>query len=154
MVLQRFKEKLNSVLVELYMNITQLEEQTLKNSGRINLTINEMHMIECVGKSADTGRTMRDIANDLGIKSPSATVAVNKLVCKGYLEKRQSETDGRVVRVRLTHDGKSVYAYNSYYHRLMVRELSDDLEDSERSTLVTAIEKLNIYLKKSIGEQA
>lgn len=152
--MKQFTGALNAVLMELYMNVSQLEERTIKNAQRIDLTINEMHTIECVGRSADSARTIRQIANDLGIKSPSATVAVNKLVKKGYLEKRQSELDGRVVYVRLTHEGKSAYAYISYYHRLMAKELSDDLEDSEKNILLKAIEKFNIYLKKSIEEQA
>lgn len=147
-----FTVVLNDILVEVYNNIIKLEEQTLKNNGRLNLSINEMHLLEIVGKYSDTGITISELAQGLGVKRPSVTVAVNKLEKKGYVRKSDCQSDGRVVRVFLTKDGRKVDAYHQYYHRNMVREISSDFTDEEKAHLIKAIKKLNDYFKKSISE--
>ena len=45
-----FAIALNEVLVDTYHNILRVEEKALKKSGRIHLSIKEMHLIEAVGK--------------------------------------------------------------------------------------------------------
>ena len=40
-----FAIALNEVLVDTYHNILRVEEKALKKSGRIHLSIKEMHMI-------------------------------------------------------------------------------------------------------------
>lgn len=139
------------MLIEVYHHISKLEELTLKNFGKAELSINEMHLIECVGERGEDGRTIREIAEHLDISSPSVTVAVKKLENRGYLEKRACSSDGRAVRVRLTKEGRCIDGYHSYYHRIMVREISDSLENEEKTVLTKVIRKLNEYLKNSIG---
>ena len=48
-----FAIALNEVLVDTYHNILRVEEKALKKSGRIHLSIKEMHLIEAVGKGED-----------------------------------------------------------------------------------------------------
>ncbi|MGM9974595.1 MAG: MarR family winged helix-turn-helix transcriptional regulator [Clostridiaceae bacterium] len=150
--MDKFDIELNSILVEVYHNILRLEEQTLKNANGISLSINEMHLIEAVGKGGDEGRTVSEIAEELNITRPSATVAVNKLEKKGYLEKVNSKDDGRVVRVHLTKEGEVIDRYHHFYHSKMVREISSELTEEEKTYLLKAIYKLNDYFKKGIGE--
>ena len=45
-----FEEQLNAVIVDTYRSILKVEETILKRSDKIDLTINEMHLIESVGK--------------------------------------------------------------------------------------------------------
>lgn len=99
-----FAADLNELLVEIYRNIEILEESELKKS-RLNLSISEMHMIELIAK-AGGGMTVSEIAGRLKVTRPSVTVAVNKLVQKGYCEKRRREDDGRAVAVILTGAGE------------------------------------------------
>ena len=147
-----FSSTLNEILVEVYHNILKMEEQTLKNMGNVQLSINEMHLIECVGKKVEAGLTVSELASALRITRPSATVAVNKLEKKGYVEKRNCENDGRVVRVFLTHQGKVIDNYHKFYHRNMVKEISGDFTEEEKQCLIRAIEKLNDFFVSSIGE--
>ena len=62
-------------------------------------------MIEAVGKGEDEGRTVSEIADAMNITRPTATVAINKLEKRGYLEKKTGNEDGRTVRVTLTRGG-------------------------------------------------
>ena len=143
---------LNEMLVEIFHNILRLEELTIKRAGNLNLTINEMHLIECVGKGGEEGLTIGELAGGLKIKSPSVTVAAKKLEAKGYVRKVACEDDGRVVRIQLTREGRRVNAYHSEYHRIMVKSLSRDLTEQEKTVLLGAVKKLNAYFLESIGE--
>ena len=55
--------------------------------------------------------TVSEIAGRLKVTRPSVTVAVNKLVQKGYCEKRRREDDGRAVAVILTGAGRKVEGF-------------------------------------------
>ena len=149
-----FSSALNSILVEVYHNILRVEELSLRKDSKVNLSINEMHLIEAVGSADGTGITISELAEKLKIRRPSATVAVNKLEKKGYVRKVDCENDGRVVRVYLTPEGKKIDAYHKYYHRNMVKEISDEFTDEEKICFMKAVRKLNEYFKKSIGDDA
>lgn len=148
--MEQFVGKLSSSLMAVYRNIKRLEEQIIKSSGKIDLTINEIHMIDFIGRAGESGRTVSEIAAKMNIKSPSATVAVNKLSKGGYMEKHQSEIDGRVVHVKLTRKGRLIFAYHRYYLRLMVKELTDGLNEEEINIMVKVFENLNIFIGNTI----
>ena len=44
------EEQLNDLIVDAYRSILKVEETILKRSDNIDLSINEMHMLEAVGK--------------------------------------------------------------------------------------------------------
>jgi len=56
--LDSFSSQLNAVLVDTFNNILKFEENLLKQSTNIDLSINEMHLIEHVGKNKNDGRTV------------------------------------------------------------------------------------------------
>ncbi len=145
--MQDFPHMLNSMLVEVYHNILRVEEEFLKNNNRINLSIREMHLIECVGMNKEEGKTVSEIADYLKVARPSVTVAVNKLEKKGYLEKQGCRTDGRIVRVRLSREGRKVDAYHRQYHMNMVREIEKEFSKEEQELLIRTIVKLNNFFK-------
>lgn len=103
-----FEEELNRVIVDTYRSILRVEETILKQTDRVDLTIGELHMLESVGKGKDRRRTISEIAEDLGITLPSVTVAINKLMKKGYVEKVRGEEDARIVYVSLTRMGRKM----------------------------------------------
>jgi len=148
---EQFKQALNMLFAEVYHNVLRLEIQAIQQSGRLKLSINEMHLIECVGRGMPEGYTIRELAEELQIKSPSVTVAVQKLVAKGYVEKVACLRDRRAVRVLLTWAGRRVEAFHAYYHRMLVRTLAEGMEDDEQRALLRAVKKLNAYLVESLG---
>ncbi len=151
--MSEFANHLNSILVETYHNIVRVEEDFLRNNHKINLSIREMHLVEYVGMDKENGKTISEIAEYLKVAKPSVTVAVMKLVKKGYLIKEGSDSDGRVVRVMLTKAGRVVEAYHHMYHIGMVQEIEKGFDDEEQEVLIHAIKKLNEFFKRSIGEE-
>jgi DNA-binding MarR family transcriptional regulator len=110
-----------------------------------------MHLIECVGDDKENGKTVSEIAEFLKIAKPSVTVAVGKLEKKGYLNKNGCQTDGRVVRVTLTREGRKVYAYHQRYHMSMIHDIESEFGEDEREMLVRVIARLNKFFEKSVG---
>lgn len=153
--MDRFAEELNELIVETFHAINKMEEQTIRRFTKINLTINELHLIEAVARGEEKGRTISDIAMDLEITLPSVTVAINKLRKKGYVEKVKSDSDGRVVYVKLTPQGRKVNSGHQYFHRNLTRNVVSELGEEEKEILVRGIKKLNHYfiMKNQILEK-
>jgi len=148
--MDRFSDALNEILVDVYQNIMLLEQQTIRK-GNINLSINEMHIIDHIGKGGADGLSVSEIAEKMNVTRPSATVAVSKIEKKGYVQKIDCEKDGRIVYVVLTREGRKIDKFHQYYHRNMVREISAGLSDEEKDCLMKVIRKLDDYFLKSIG---
>lgn len=146
--MEDFSHTLNSMLVEVYHSIMSAEEKFLQRNNRINLSIREMHLIECVGMDKGSGKTISEIADYLKIARPSATVAVNKLEKKGYLYRQGSERDRRIVHVVLTREGRKIETYHRRYHMNMVEELKQEFVDDEQECLLRTINKLNEFFNK------
>ena len=104
--MEDFSTQLNVLLVDTFNSILRMEESMLKSAGGANLSIGEMHLLEAVGKGDPEGCTISSLARERSVTLPSVTVAVNKLVKKGYVEKQRCEEDSRSVRVRLTQQGR------------------------------------------------
>ncbi len=150
--MDKFLEALNDILYDAYRNIIKLEEKSLQRLGDTSLSINEMHLIEIIKKYGDAGTTLSLLADKLRISRPSVTVAVDKLVKKGYAKKENSSTDGRKVFVMLTDRGIKIDEIHKEYHKNMVEAVSNELTETEKHHLIKGIYKLNNYFVRSIGE--
>lgn len=148
--LDPFEEMLNNLLTDVYDGVGKIEEITLYQS-KIDASISEVHLIDSVGRSE--GATVSDIACDLGITLSSVTVAVNKLSKKGYLIKRKNPNDGRSVNIFLTRSGLRVYRLHRYFHRRMVRAITQDMSQTEKNILYSGLSKLNSFFTLNTRKQ-
>ena len=146
--MNEFSQILSDKLSEIYRNVTRLEENALKE-GSIPLTISEMHLISFLSR-CENGIIVSDIAEGLSITRPSATVAVNKLVKKGYALKEAGDKDGRVIHVRLSPEGKRVSILHKRCQRNVVAKLGNEFTDEQRDILLKAVNKLNDYFDKIV----
>ena len=145
-----FEEQLNEVIVDTYRSILRVEENILKRSDQTDLSISEIHMLEAVGKGKDRRRTISELAEVLNITLPSVTVAINKLMKKGYVEKVRGEEDGRIGYVSLTRQGRRIDSAHRYFHESMVRSIIRDMTESEMQALYKGVMKLDTFLKEQL----
>ena len=145
-----FEVQLNEVIVDTYRSILRVEENILKRSDQTDLSISEIHMLEAVGKGKDRRRTISELAEVLNITLPSVTVAINKLMKKGYVEKVRGEEDGRIVYVSLTRQGRRIDSAHRYFHESMVRSIIRDMTESEMQALYKGVMKLDTFLKEQL----
>ncbi len=135
------EEILNRLLVQLFNDILHIEEKAMKNTEFTDLSITEIHTIEAIGTEGN--RTMGEIAHDLRITVGTLTTAINRLIKKGYVERKRIEEDRRVVLVSLTESGKSVFLTHSVFHKEMIDEILENFQGED-------LEVLNKILGKAI----
>ncbi|WP_373867048.1 MarR family winged helix-turn-helix transcriptional regulator [Thermobrachium celere] len=125
-----------------------IEQQALRSKDFNDLSITEIHTIEAIGMYGD--KTMSEVAEKLNITVGTLTVAVNNLEKKGYVERRRSEEDRRIVYVHLTNKGKLAYRMHEKFHSAMINEVVEGLTDEEEKILISSLEKLNNFFKQRL----
>ncbi len=139
-------EVLNSILVTLFNDILHIEEKALITDEFKNLSVNDMHIIEAVG--IDKPRKMSEISKTLGVTMGTLTTGINGLVKKGYVERKRSEKDRRIVYASLTDIGKRAYNHHMNFHKDMINNIMDGLSEEEAKVLTKTFVKLEDYFKK------
>lgn len=137
---------LNNILVKLFNNILRIEEFALKSAPFNDLSITEMHTIEAIG--IEKARTMSEVALDLKITVGTLTTAINKLIKKGYVERKRIEEDRRVVLIKLTKKGKLAYRLHEKFHSDMIKKTIEGLSEEEEEVLISSLDRLNMFFKK------
>ena len=147
-----FSNALNELLVDTYRSIVTVEEEMLRSTGKLDLSIGEMHMIEFIAKNKEQGQTISDIARHQELSVPSVTIAINKLVRKNYVEKVRCEKDGRRVYVKVTRLGAKADAVHRYFHEQMLRAVLREVDEEDRASLLKGIESINRFFHRQVEE--
>ena len=143
--MERNNKVLNELLVQLFNDILQIEENTLKSGNLSDLSVTELHTIVAIGMYQE--RTMSEVAQDLRITVGTLTTAINKLIKKGYVERKRIEEDRRVVLVHLTKRGKLAYRLHEKFHNDMISDTINGVSEKEEKVLISSLERLNIFFK-------
>ena len=125
--------KIESMLDEFYKTYYKIEEINLSQVIKC-LTTTELHVIEAIGENS---LTMNELSDKLGITMGTASVAVNKLTDKYFIERSRSEDDRRKVFVRLSKKGLLAYKYHGNFHSNIL----------EKVTSAIPKEKLDIFME-------
>lgn len=154
---EAFAHALNDLLVTTFHSIERFEEQSLRSFDGLDLSVNEAHVIEAVGRGTPQhpgGMTVSQVAAALSVRVPTATAAVNKLAAKGLLAKERSAHDGRAVHVLLTQTGRRAFRLHDLFHRRMVDAVAGNMSPEERSVLATGVQKLKAFFEKAANGDA
>jgi DNA-binding MarR family transcriptional regulator len=138
---------LNELLVDIFNDILTIEQAALRAGEFKDLSVTEIHTIEAIGMYEE--RTMSEVAADLGITVGTFTTAINHLVKKEYVARNRDEADRRVVKINLTKRGKLAYRIHAKFHSDMIKETISGLSEDEEKVLISSLEKLNEFFKKS-----
>ena len=104
-----------------------------------------MHTIDAISMYSE--KSASQVAKMIHLTPSAMTTAIDRLVDKGYIERRRSDKDRRVVRLGLTHKGRVVYRAHQEFHRDLTHNLLKDMQDSEVQTVRRAIHNLVSYLR-------
>ena len=138
-------QTINDVLVNLFNEIWELEKDAIISEEFLDLTNNDMHVIEAIGLEKDN--TMSAVARKLGVTAGTLTTSVNALVNKKYAQRERCEMDRRVVYIRLTEKGVRAYKHHAYFHEQMTNAIINCLSDDEISVLVKALDGLSEFVR-------
>lgn len=139
------KEIINDMLVNLFNDIMELEGKAILTEEYKDITNNDMHIIEAVGLGE---KKMSQIAAELGITVGSLTTSMNSLVKKGYAQRERSETDRRVVFIRLTVKGRKAYHHHGEFHRKMTEAALAVLDEKEIPILIKSLKSLTSFFRE------
>ena len=139
-------ETLNSVLVNLFRDVMNLEENAIITSEYSDITNNDMHVIEAVGLGEP--KNMSAIAKLLSVTVGTLTIAMNSLVKKGYVNRERGKEDRRIVNISLSEKGKCAYRHHEEFHRHMIDEILKDLTEEETEALVRSLSKLEQWFRR------
>lgn len=132
---------LNELLVGLFRSIMTIEEQTICTGEYKDMTTNDMHVIEAIGR--EEPRNMTAVARALNVTTGTLTISMNSLVKKGYVQRVRSEEDRRVVLVSLTEKGRNAFDHHKRFHEQMIDHVVAGLSDEEKQVLQKSLHQLN-----------
>ena len=139
-------ETLNSILVNPFRDVMDLEQRAIITSEYHDITNNDMHVIEAVGLGEP--KNMSAIAKVLSVTMGTLTIAMNSLVKKGYVKRTRGKEDRRVVYISLSEKGKGAYQHHEKFHRHMIDEILKDLTEEETEALMKSLTKLDQWFRR------
>ncbi|MCQ2503840.1 MAG: MarR family transcriptional regulator [Saccharofermentans sp.] len=132
-------------LVRIFENVLFTEEKSIQQGYFSDLSIAEMHTLDAIGSYE--ARTMSETAAALGITTGTLTVSIDRLVKKGYVIRNRDEKDRRVVRIRLTREGKLASRMHGKYHKVLARHILEPYTKEEQDLLLGMVRELDVYLE-------
>ena len=138
------KEIINDLLVEVFNHILSIEQQNLKNEG-VELSMTEVHVLEAIVKTKDP--TMTHIANRLRVTVGTLTTSINRLVEKGYVDRKRLKSDKRRVIVSVTPKADEVLKIHNQFHDEMIAATIQDMQLERDDNLIKALNNLKEYFR-------
>lgn len=96
--------------------------------------------------------TVSEIGNLLSISRPNMTPLLNKLIDEGYVERRYSEKDRRVILIVLTEQGQSFIRQHKQYITEKLKEQLLTLSQDDLETLTASLQNMKSILLKLYPE--
>lgn len=139
-------DAINNTLVHLFNEIWELEGEAVITEEYKDITNNDMHIIEAIGLDGDS--TMSMVAKKMRITAGSLTTSINSLVKKGYVTRKRSEKDRRVVHIMLTEKGEKAYYHHKDFHIQMVSCATESMDDQEIQRLLELLQNLTGFFNR------
>jgi len=133
-------------LLHIFDNVLITEEKALSKGYFADLSIAELHTLDAIGPYE--ARAMSETAIRLGITTGTLTVAVDRLVRKGYVERNRDTKDRRVVRIHLTRRGKLAFRMHGKFHTLLVRRIMEPLDAERQEILAEMIRNVDQFVSE------
>lgn len=132
------KQDIEKIISLLFDANRILRERSVKNGTRYSLL--NQRVLDFVFHKKNP--TMKEVAEFLCIKSPTATSIINTLVKNGKIKRVSDKADYRIVRLSLTQSGRKML---SEQKREMTKNIKKDLKKingKEKKDLIKILEKL------------
>lgn len=131
------------IIVELFDyigdKILKTAEITLKSYE--NLTIVEANALYVIGPHEP--KTMKQIAEALGVAVSTPTRTIDRLVGKGLVTRKVAKKDRRKLLIELTPEGKDLLERMNEEGISMARKMFENLQDEEIATLKKILLKIS-----------
>ncbi|MFQ5433067.1 MAG: MarR family winged helix-turn-helix transcriptional regulator [Nitrospinota bacterium] len=117
-----------------------LETRALAHIGTLNMCISDFAVLELLLHKGVT--PVNTIARKVLLTSGSITPAVDRLVKRGFAERKNDPGDRRVRLVRLTANGRRLIVKAFKEHEKVMERAATSLNQTERAALIRLLKKL------------
>ncbi len=146
--MQDKEQILSERLVKIFDNVLLTEEMALSKGYFSDLSNSEMHTLDAIGPYE--ARTMTQTAADLGITTGTLTVAIDKLVKKGYVERNRDSEDRRIVRISLTRQGKLACRIHQKFHMVLAKRILEPYTEEEQDKLLQMVQEIDEFIASQL----
>lgn len=139
-------QQINEALIKIYNGILWVEEKELCKSTFSDLTIKELHAVDAI--SMYDHQTVSQVAKKLHLTPGTMTAITDRLIKKGYVERKRDKADRRIIRLYLTNKGRVLYRAHRAFHNMMVKSFLKGMDAEELSIVNKAIHNLEDFLNE------
>ncbi len=86
-------------------------------------------------------KTMKELANEIGLTPGSMTSAIDKLVSSKYVKRIYDKEDRRKVSIELLQKGNAIAEHMNKFSLEIAKKLLNSLPKEERKIMISLIEK-------------
>jgi len=133
-------DRIVSIISKLSQNLGEMEELAREQLNIKELTTAQMHYLEIINEMSNPNIT--ELATEMQLTKPTVTVALDKLIQKGYVTKIQSDEDRRSSHLHLTKKGMQINQMHERAHTQFAELMQEALEPEELEKLTVLLEKL------------
>lgn len=112
-----------------------------KNIRSFDLTPSEFGVVEFLYHKGD--QPVQEIAKKILVTSGTITYVINKLIKKGYVERKQCSKDKRIFYIHLTENGERKMENIFPEHEKFLDELFQSLDRTEKKLIIEKLKKLS-----------
>ncbi|MEG0518474.1 MAG: MarR family transcriptional regulator [Bacteroidales bacterium] len=105
-----------------------------------DLTSTQLNYLETINELDNPNLT--ELSAVLGLKKPSVTVVIERLITKGCIYKTQSDADRRTTHIHLTEVGKQINQRHDFAHEYMSGFIAKSLSANEQQEFVRLLNKV------------
>ena len=143
------KKNLSDLLVRSFYNMYNLVELILKVKSDDSLTLKESYLLLVTDRLSETKQnTVSNIATELKITNPAASLAITSLVKKGYLKRGSDETDRRVYLIETTDKAKTIMSAQAEFREKVIAEIFNKISAIDKVVLQNMINKVDKFIEK------
>ncbi|TWG99708.1 DNA-binding MarR family transcriptional regulator [Mesorhizobium sp. J18] len=103
--------------------------------------------------ASEDGQTPSQLATKLGVRPPTITKTINRLMAQGFLEKRASDQDARQAHVFLTETGQEAIRAIEKSVRRTEKQALKGLDKKEQKALAKLLRRVETNLSQNGEEQ-
>ena len=131
---------INILSDEMRLCMRKHKEQVAEGTELFNLSITQLHYLHAIKERI--APTITELAEIFGVQKSTVTVAVNKLLQRGFLEKNASQSDLRVVHVSLAEKGKRLIEIEDQGYYQFAGQVIQSLTEAEKTQFVKLLHKI------------
>lgn len=131
--------------VKLARAFAVFSRRTQEHIRSCELTPSQFAVLECLGHKGEM--TLGELSARMLMSCGNMTVVVDNLEKEGLVQRTRSESDRRVIHVKLTDQGQALFTRIFPEHAAQVARLAAVLSQEEQEQLAVLLKKLGLALQ-------